>query len=318
MEQDYLLPSMNTPISHYNYVKAFNNKFHKKVSRDLSNFFPELSQNGDFAIVTTGSDGRLEKSPLSKVELILLHDGENNPEKIIEKIPHYLNLNTDIFDQKLEIKNVFQDLSCLYANIPDRVFPTRALDSKLILGNPSIKDIYLKNIILELRDGEKGSKRLERFDSKRRSHKNIFLNCGDKDSKYFNLEDGILFYDGQRVKSTKYSHLRSVQYKLASDLFKTLRRVEGKKLDSDFLLDFPINTLDRISYLAIDKNLTKISPNHWSDISNAYINSLYWYHLSEENFMKNADIETSVNTSEFKEAYNIIKSFVTFNQNIFK
>jgi len=205
----------------------------------------------------------------------------------------------------LETKDLRSDVACYYNNISSRVFPTRALDSRLIIGNPSIAKRYKEKIIEELRDNAEGKKRYDKFDAQARYHFRFLRE--DKKQESFIESEGILFYDGIRSKSTKYTHLRSIQYKIALDIFRAIKRNE---IGYDFLSNFPLSIVDRLNYLIHLKDLSNISTMEADDVISAYNKAMYWYHLSEENFKLNEQIILNVNPYEFKEVTKITRNFI--------
>lgn len=305
------LPSERNKETYLEALREYNWLSHEHAKYVLHDNFPDLRDpKSRFAIVTTGSDGRNEKSPLSPIELILLHEGADNVEKVIEKLSE-ITKKEEIFDCEIEIKDLRHDLVSIYGNDEQRVFPTRSLDSLHLIGNEFLHENYRLGVVDELK-GTQGKKRLKRFSNQKRYHRQILQNKR-KDTS-FELNTGILTYDGNRKKSTKYTHLRPVQYTIGFDI---LKAIKNGQLNRNFIQNFSTRTTNRLNNLYY-RNMLDMSATELDDVTAAYNSSLYWYHLSEEKFLHQGEKELAVDSGELKEVSQIILDFATRKKSILK
>lgn len=307
----YLTPKISERSSenYLSLLKTYNKLNHIDAINRLKVHMPQLNNSqGQFAIVTTGSDGRYEKSCLSLIEIILLHNGSQNVESIEKQLSRTC-ANEDILDSCSEVKNVQCDSVCYFQNFEDRVFPTRALDSLFLMGNYSLYKDYRLKFFNELSSEGKDSKRkIRKFDDKRRFFRKI-INTG-KDSRLsvpsFDLDSGKLYFDGNMIKSTKYAHLRGIQYKLASDIFKYIFK---QKMSIDVFENLPRGTIGKLEYVHSIPKMGNLGMYELDDLISTYKTALHFYHLSEENFMKGRDI-TKVDKKLLQEVTEISSKFV--------
>lgn len=316
--EKYLIPTPSK-ISVENYleaVKVYNILNQNQAKEKLSNYFPEINKkNSKYSIITTGSDGRLEKSNLSKIEIILVYKDILPNELNKKKLENFCKENQDMFQNIIEVKNLNTDFVSFFNQEPKKVYPSRGLDAKLLIGNENIFKNY-KNKMYEELLGPEGKKIIKKFDEKKKWYRSVTKNQGEKNKGlvYFDIEKGELYYDNNRVKSTKYSHLRTIQYKIASDIFKALRR---DIISIDFIKELPEQTIERLNFFKIIPNISNIGSIELDDLISTYKKVLYWYHLSEENYHKNNKNITYVDKNELKKATEITLKFA-YKDSIFK
>ena len=312
-----IYPSTRDPKNYMSAIRIYNEVLHQYASNELNKklTFDDSFVNEDLCIVTTGSDGRLEKSALSPIELVILKSPTYTSEEELDtKVRQsLLGIRSDIYDSAVEEKDLSQDFLIKYS--PNgKVFPTRALDSKFLYGNYHLYSRYRSSPLRELK-GSDGKKFFDKFKDRVRSHRsNLRDNMkGTDQNPQFNLETGELFYlgNGRDINSTKratkFGHLRTMQYRLARDLCKYFREVESPDMGK-LLHGFPSSTLDRLNYLYY-AGVLDLSSNELDDISNAYTLSLYWYHLAEENFRFHGQETTTVDPGELREVSRIALKF---------
>lgn len=312
-----IFPSERSPNTYLSALRAYNKALHLETKKLIKSQLPILSDsNGRYCLYTTGSDGRFEKSPVSKVELILLHEGGDEVEEISKEVKDII-LKNNLFSPDVSENKDLRDCSAsYYENKKEAVFPTRTLDAKLIAGNPQLIRGLKDKLIGELRE-EEGKRIIRKFDDNRRYARKVtengFGNIKGISQNHFDLESGILFYQKDGVRGTKHGHLRSVQYRLASDIFKSIR---GRKIGYDLIEEFPESTVERFNYLFFNE-VSNFTSSEIDGISSAYKMALYWYHLAEENFNK-GNSETQVNPQELKEVTTEILKFANRKNNIIK
>lgn len=310
-----LMPSQRKACSYIPAIREYNRLLHAQAKKIITEQVPEVgNEKGRYCIVTTGSDGRYEKSPLSRIELILLHQGADNIEEIKTKLK-IVGIENGLFNNISETKDLRNEPSIQYSSYTDRIFPTRPLDSLILTGNDTIARRYKDKIIEDL-EGKEGKRRLSKFDSQRRYHRKLLEEGRKGEEIHFDTDNGLIFYNGNRIRSTKFTHLRATQFKIAADLCKTLRNSENKEIGYEFLEEFPGPTLERLNFL-LHSGVSSLSYQEIDDISSAYSNSLYWYHLSEEKYKLNSEESISVDIGEFKETTQILTRFAN-KKNILK
>lgn len=295
-----LLASEHKPAHYEDAVASFNELLHNSIAEELLSDIPGLHES-NIALSLTGSDGRHEKSPRSLVELIVLNENSEDTSEIREKIQSYASTN-EHYDPSVEFKDLSKNNVLFFYDDSSRVFPTRVLDAKLLLGNKDLFSQYKTKLVSDL-IGPEGKRCLKRFDEKRRASRHELTRLEKRLS--FDESSGLLFFDDNRIKATKYSHLRPVQYKLAADLFKGVRK---GNVTAEYLETFPKRTINRLAHLYFGDRLN-ISSMQLSDISSAYSQSLYWFHLAEEKNLYENCTAMQVDAGELKEVTKIIKDF---------
>ncbi len=307
-----LRPSEQRSRSYVDGIKQHNSLLRKNVSDYLDKEFAYLSEDDNLSIVTTGSDGRCEKSLLSPVELILLNSGSKNLERASSDLERVIYERSDIFEPCVEIKDLDNQKSSIFYNT-NQLFPTRALDSVKLIGSDELALRYKLKVVEEF-TGEDGKNYLNKVKNRKRDPRKILESSFSKHGLNFDLDNGELFYDGHCIKSTKYGHLRTVQYKMAADVCSAIR---SKVIDIDNLdSNITGNISDRL-YNLYYQDLIDMSATEVSDVTDAYLTSVYWYHLSEEMYIKNNEGSINVDIGEFKEVTSILRDFGR-RKNIFK
>lgn len=269
------------------------------VQKIFSQELPELVASQSVCVAMTGSDGRREKlcSLSSKIELIVIVSGENLKASIITKIQKVVAQHLSLFHPDLEFKDLLDDSLICYNNNLDpfgvkdyRPFPTRALDALYIVGSSKVMAEYKSQFFNEL--GKKESKKLlQKFqDSAVRPTVKLLKDEMMKTSSesaivgmtHIDFVKGELHYDGNRIKATKYSLLRVVQYKMALAICKAVNKGELKQ---ETFLSMPIGILERIDWMAKTKILN-LGTEELQTLKKAYSTSLVWFAQAQQRFRK--------------------------------
>lgn len=300
-------PSASSDISLYLMnVTSQNRVFQYQISSFLENFAGTLNSS-DYAIVTTGSDGRCEKRTLlSPLELIVLFRTDID-ESIRSKVETAIGEKPELFDPVVEYKTL-EDPSVFYETDKNLVFPGRALDSRYLIGNRTIARAYKSNLVLDLHSDD-GRKIVQKFSKSKGYHRKILETSMDpRGNKHFDLDNGIIYLEpSKHIMGPKLGHLRTSQY---STTLEILKGVRAKKIDEDMLLEMPGGFVDRLNFLFYADLLNKnFSEGEKNTVIEAYVQSLYWYHLLEENFEKTKETQIEVNSGLFKDCTKILGEF---------
>ncbi len=128
---EYVNPMERNYLAYHCSIKTFNLLLQERVSKFLED---EIGFNGSYSFVTTGSDGRLEKGPQSKFELVILMRETPSAQDVVNATNQIVSEYNRTLFGKPEIKNLDNDTLSYYFNNPKRVYPTRMLDMKHITG----------------------------------------------------------------------------------------------------------------------------------------------------------------------------------------
>ncbi len=136
-------------------LQELNAKIHKETFDTLASI-SGLSESENVAVLYTGSDGRQEKiGRHSPIELIIVIKDDNDDTKdLIHKISEIACKNIEQFDPIIEVKKLGEDNLLMYeeAGKKPRAFPSRALDSKFLIGSKKITGIFKKTFFDQLSD----------------------------------------------------------------------------------------------------------------------------------------------------------------------
>ncbi len=264
--------------------------------------------------LTTGSDGRFEKSNFSKVDLLFYYKGDTmDPARITEitqRIFRLLEKRPDLLSKSIEIKNLSTSDVFVCENETGKkpFFPTRCFDAFLLYGNQQEFDAYKDQVTTLTK-----AKITDFKDSTLRIAKEIvkkgYQKFKENTLHHFNIETGQLFYtlhEGLTARSTKHGHLRSVQYMVAIIIFNALL---DKTITLDEYKDLPRTTEDRLLFLQ-KKSILKLNDAETQKLIKAYRYALSLYHLSEQVAKRNHEDTLQVTAKELKECTSIILNFL--------
>ncbi len=301
------LPKFVSPLStsYLNYgsrLQQFNSAFQRRLGDAI---FAEFGnpEGSDFAVFTTGSDGRLEKGPQSKVEIVV--SGRRNYEreaKVVEKeIEKSLG---DVLDPDIEHKTLGEHYICGFNSNLETPFPTRVMDLRLLYGDESVKPEALRQLVYEIKSDE-GSKIIAGMSGKRRRARSV-CEKGDNNVRgktfiHFDLERGISFYDEKKSESSRLSFktgpLRLVQYGIVTEI---LRKIRDDSFDFELLEHLPTPTSDRMYFLETEGR-TGLSHGQIESITDSYNYFLWQYHISQETFREFGQTQVHFDVKEVKD-----------------
>lgn len=246
---------------------------------------------GDYCILTTGSDGRREKlPPKSPIELIVI----NSTEEVTKSVKAITESFPLMFSNEIELRDKNRVIEYQPTG---KIIPTRPLDALFLHGSEPVFNSYRQAFVTEALDCTGSDLASFRKDFYKPAKRCLDFGQESKNKEsVFNLNEGLLHYNGQRIKSTKYTHLRSIQYRMAADVIKLKK--------ADLFENCPPSIIERIYWLA-NKKLVNFNADN---IAKAYAFSLVWFHASQLQFLRGKN-ELHVPKELFEKVTQDIKTF---------
>jgi|GEM_PF-6615903 len=296
-------------------LTGYNQRVLLVMQKILAQELPELAGQPHICIATTGSDGREEKmrAAASPFDLIVLVDEKANVQStLIAKIQKFITDHPILFCQEWELKCLDSDNLLCYSEEKDpskpqkvRPFPTIGLDALHLAGNPSVFEDYKSRYFKTLYTPGSGHLIRDFYKHNIKQHLHGLDRILQNQSTDLSLETGLVNYDGERVKATKFPLLRVVQYTLAYKIFKW---VNTGKLSWEDFSQLPKNTVDRMQWLA-SKNLLKIPPGELQNLQQSYIASLIWLEQSQRLYGREGQIQTRAEPELLRRTVTCISHF---------
>ncbi len=288
----YITPSERGYQEYVCTVKQFNTAFQTRLRDSLGDVI--CSSGPHFGVFTTGSDGRLEKGPASKLEFVILNDGQLAEEQMSIVVYGLKNYRPSLTADDLDIRNLAADSMSMYCNQPSRTYPMRIMDLSYLAGNSNFGNISKIRLIQEW-TGLNGKKILERVNNRKSEYKRI-TSTGQGTFKgtkltHFDLDEGIANYlPDEGLLSFKVGPLRYLQVSITRDIIRYARSFpipEGSRV-LNLLRGMPSNTADRLLFLEAE-DLLSINPREVSDLNDCYGYFLWLYHQSQEKLEHNGN-----------------------------
>lgn len=285
-----------------------------ELTNKFNSLFPEsLGLKDKLAIIMVGSDGKEERHPQSKTELVILfQNGEDNLTKIIS-ILNGLNDPSLLIEEFRNLDNPDEILS-FHINNPQSIYPDRILNSVLVWGNNKIHQEARKKVVSEMiEDSSRGKKIREAIKGQLYTHKKTIITGKYRGQIVFDSENQC-YFESNDPKELRYGFkmgpLRAVQRKL--DLL-TIEAFKRGLVTIDNIENLPTDTVSRIEFFA---NIGLIDKDFAQSLIEAYLWFLREYHRIQEEF-KQSDrtqvITLPYNQEEFNQYIKIIKDFVGLN-----
>jgi hypothetical protein len=297
-----------------------NISFQAEVRKAIRELYP---RSKDFAVLTTGSDGRYEKGPYhtSRLELIVLFKKQEDQE-LLQEIKEFNDYSPEVFFEDLEIKCVEKDSMSNFRNDHTRVFPTRILDGVLLDGSELIRQKAREKIFGEFLE-ESGKSILGRLKRKKLEFKSVLEKEGESKFKgekvnHYQINDSEVisnFDPDNYLLSFKTGPLRVVQYTLAKELIREYRETKKENREQAFkiLNNLPKNIPRRISHLR-DNKMLNISEETSKDLEDAYRYFLWAYNLAQERYQKYNEKQTAFDKKEVKSRIDTIMYVLSQNE----
>lgn len=330
---EFELPCRYETGRYLEYLFHFNHDLQSKVREYLRKLDLVDEDDPGILLCATGSDGRNEKGPMSRMEiLIILKDisskcrciisesnGENLDRHSKQDITceHHLQRivcelkrkferllsQSDVFDG-IEVKRLDDSKTKIIHFMGDsnRVWPSRILDARALLGNGRLLSASRTRIFSELTDA-RGPNEMEKIRQIGKIYRKISRNKGQATFRgssitHFDLDEGVLYYNPQRGQySLKYGPVRAVQLTLIHDLLRLLiQHPEGREK----LKVFPENTAARLMLLKLE-NFTNLTDDQSHDLIELYEYFLWHMHLSQNRFLKDNITEVEIDKRQMSE-----------------
>lgn len=291
------------PVSYTAHVKQYNEAFQLVISEPLQEIV--RWRNLSCALFATGSDGRLEKGPVSGLEFVLLRKPTSPSDQIADLVAMLATFRPRYnIEENVEVKDVFNDVMSVYDGDFERVYPMRVLDLAHLAGDPVLLERAKWKLVREW-VGPDGSKIAGKVKDKKKEYRNAFLTGVQRYTathtlRHFDLAEGVAYYSPeQRVQGFKMGPLRYVQFVVMHDLIKYYRKL-SVPLEEKLIQDLPANTEDRILALEV-RNLLRLSPLETSDLINSYKFFLWLYHKAQEAHRRDGTTETVFDIAQVAE-----------------
>lgn len=223
---------------------------------ELRSILKEVEDNWgeEIALILTGSDGKGERHPQSKTEIILLSKNPNISECVSQKILDTLSETPekDSFES-IEIKNLGEEPLSFYEGNPSRVYPDRILGGYYLLGDKEIFNNARRCVVEEMSNpGQLGSKIRREISSQIKAYRKTMRTGVFRQQIVFDPTSGIQFYfEGPDWKENrmglKMGPIRATQRKM--DLL-IAHITSGKIGAEEIAKEFPSNTSERFSFLS--------------------------------------------------------------------
>lgn len=290
--------------SYHDHLRQYNHALQRQVTEALNDSLGE-NYDANFVLATTGSDGRLEKGPQSKIEIVVIGRGDYR-EKAKPALDLIQNgLDGGLFHPDLEFKTLDELFIAGYNGDIGKAYPTRVSDARFLYGNCGVLVGAYRQLFSELSMKEEGKSILDSMVYGRRRARQISETgkglFKKQEITHFDLDEGVAFYDCEHVNSThrgsfKFGPLRLVQYGLAVDL---IRHIRDKNFDLDLLEHMPTNTVDRLNFFETEGR-SGLSQEEIEDLSDCYKFFLHQYHLAQEAWRADKSNKTFFDRDEVK------------------
>jgi hypothetical protein len=308
----YVSPDSIGYRAYVNALIQFNAALQRRLISYLETELPH-GQQQPYAALTTGSDGRLEKGPESLVEIIILQS-RNSFEGTLQ---HQFSQATRSYAgrmvfslEDLEVKDLSVDTPLSYFHgSPQRVFPSRMIDSVLLYGCPELHERAMQRLAEEF-IGSEGKRIVEITKDRRREYK-VIMRTGVQIFKgsqivHFGLEDGVSHYEPtQGFTGFKYGHLRYIQFSLTEDILRYIRSTRH----GEILRDMPNSTQDRILYAQAER-ITPLTIGETEDLIDNYAYFLWMLHRQQEQYKARKETSLAFDTAEVKARTKAVESIL--------
>lgn len=279
----FISPHERDYRSYHDQLRQYNLSWQRRISAAMIDCLGDGARKG-YAFTSTGSDGRLEKGPQSKIEVVVYED--DSGVKDLSAVEGVINEKFGNIFGVPEIKRIGHGSISGFGGNPGNCYPTRVLDSKFLYGNPAFLRDAFKQLTCEF-EITTGKRLLDNFSEKVRRAKKVSRGGKDifkgQEVINFDLDSGVAFYDCENTNlvfrgSFKYGPLRAVQYGLTYELMKKIRNGE---INHDFLDHMPQNICERLFFLETEGK-TQLAHEELENLADNYKYFLWAYHCSQE------------------------------------
>ena len=302
----YIDPETQDYIKYFEHLLEYNKRFQKEILRDIKEKIKLDSEN--CSVCAVGSDARLEKGPVSPIEIILFIDNYKKCSELVKSLKEYVRVREGIslFEDGIELKNINTNemYKCKMRTGRNTgleiLSPSRIFDASYMYGSLLTYEKAKLKFVSELLF-EKGKSIFRRTKNKVKTHSKVTLTgiqrYRGQEIMHYDLNEGIVFYDSENnIWSFKQGPLRTIQYALTRDF---VRKIREKKNFRE-ILDLPKNTISRLNSLKENGNL-ELSDMQLRDLKDSYKYFLWKYHISQLNYRNRNKNFVEFDKSEVKE-----------------
>lgn len=245
------------------------------------------AQQDECSVVITGSEARQEKlynTSHGGVEVIIIRrrSGEDNESIVLEMLTHAFTQDCTTSDllrgftigvKAIESHTADTDiLTCCGLEIP-----VRAMETCFIAGNPVIFEEYQAAFIVQIT--EMHPRRLKSF-------VDIFLKDSIKQigkllaktSPHCDVDTGTIYFNNRRIKGTKYTLLRPVQYIVD---YIIIRKIRDGVFNAKDLNEMPLPIIPRLTWLHSKGGLPWMDGGDVISLQGAYQAALLWHQMTQ-------------------------------------
>lgn len=302
--------SFQARLSNYNeeVVKLIQNIFHREL--------PDLEKSTTLCLLMTGSDGRHEKLSLSfsPMELIVVvKDKDDLTDPLLKKIQIVVFKHSHLFDTDIEIKYLGKESLICYKSTPKREnenpefrpIPTRALDAKFLAGSVSAMSDYRKQFFEELASSSSKELLKKFWKHTVKATLRVFkTTLEQKDQSHIDIQAGLLNYDHNKIKATKFTLLRAVQYQIG---YAICTQVNAGVIKEKDFSQLPNTTLKRIDWLA-QKKLLEMRQGETKELKKAYVASLVWFEKAQRSYKEQQRKQISVPIKDLTQVFDAVNN----------
>ncbi len=255
----------------------------------LKDFFSGLPfPSSSMCLVTTGSDGKLERHTQSKTELIVIENSQYDG--ISLDLVDYIG--NDEFRRLFVTRDGLPETKSLDSEVPisyvfrdgNTIYPDRILNSTSVFGDQELFDQVRLATIREMSGDSRLSKHIRgHMEDQLRNYKKSMQTGVVRGMPVFDVKNGVQFYNETDIPKLdqygfKLAFLRAVQRKL--DLI-TANSIKEEKLSKEIVQTFPTSTQRRLDFLV---KFGKISDFMADEVTIAYAWFLQQYHAGQQIF----------------------------------
>jgi len=304
-----------SPQEYVGLMDAVNRNNITDLKCDLADFPANYSS---MCFTVTGSDGKLERHPQSRTELVIFCAHTYSPSQLLHKFLDWYEKThskptgqlymVDFNRGMPEIKNIGGSIPLSYAwGRATAVYPDRTLTATLVIGNQELLNKAKRQVLTEAIAEDKQGKliREKMRDQLGEYRRNLERGVFHK-HETFSLEPPLQLYDENPHSYTvgfKTSGLRAVQREL--DLL-TLLAIQNDSLSLSAAIQFPTGTLGRIDELKKRDIIPKQLP-----IDDSYSWFLQKYHpVQEEHRIKRTGVAVPFPKEQFLHHRQVVLKFL--------
>ncbi len=293
-------------------LKMYNKTLQEDLARSLQALLS--SDNPHYAVFTTGSDGRQEKCPVSRLEFVVITDGQFSPDQLDFVQYGLKHFRPTLTDEEIEVKVIGTDVMSQFQNIPDRTFPMRITDLAYLGGNRLLKDAAKIAMVREWQ-GSSGRSILERLRRRKGEYKRITESGGEqvyqgRNLRHFDLEAGMAYYERDSgILSFKLGPLRWIQSEITQGLM-VYYRSRPKPEEDRLILSLPKAISERLLFLE-DSKLTVADYSGIRELSDCYNFFLWLYNTSQEVSYNHGQTVIGFDQKQVKERLGIVRKILS-------